>query len=106
MFYIYIIYSKSADKYYIGHTNDVERRIIEHNSNPRMTYTHKFRPWDLVALFEVGENRKTAMKIEKFIKQQKSRSFILKIIISNELNGILAQLVTCLYSMVKTIIIC
>ncbi|MCP4551496.1 MAG: GIY-YIG nuclease family protein, partial [Bacteroidetes bacterium] len=44
MFHIYIIYSKSADKYYIGHTNDVDRRITEHNSDPKMTYTHKFRP--------------------------------------------------------------
>ncbi len=27
MFYIYILYSDSADRYYIGHTNDPDRRL-------------------------------------------------------------------------------
>jgi predicted GIY-YIG superfamily endonuclease len=32
MFYIYIIYSESADKYYIGHTNEPVRRLSEHKT--------------------------------------------------------------------------
>ncbi|MFW6249215.1 MAG: GIY-YIG nuclease family protein [Bacteroidota bacterium] len=31
-FIVYILYSKSKDKYYIGQTNDLERRFHEHNS--------------------------------------------------------------------------
>ena len=30
-FSVYILYSKSADKYYIGHTKDMTRRLAEHN---------------------------------------------------------------------------
>jgi hypothetical protein len=33
MFYVYILYSESADRYYIGHTNDPERRLVEHNTS-------------------------------------------------------------------------
>ncbi len=93
MFYIYILYSKAFDKYYVGYTNDLERRVVEHNSNPRMTFTHKYRPWELVSLFEVGENRGIAMKIERFIKQQKSRDFIIKLIETDNFDGLLSQLV-------------
>jgi len=71
----------------------VESRVFEHNSNPRMSFTHKYRPWELVALFEVGDNRGIAMKIERFIKQQKSRNFIIKLIETDNFDGVLSQLV-------------
>ncbi len=32
MFYMYILKSKKDGKCYMGSTNDIERRIIEHNS--------------------------------------------------------------------------
>ena len=32
MFYTYIIYSKSKDKYYIGYTEDLKFRLERHNS--------------------------------------------------------------------------
>jgi len=31
MFYAYIIYSESTDKYYIGHTHSLDLRLIRHN---------------------------------------------------------------------------
>ena len=93
MFYIYIIYSESADKYYVGHTNDVERRIAEHNSNPRMTFTHKFRPWKLMAHFPVNENRGDAMRIEKKIKKLKSRKAIERLVVEPAFFNEIAQLV-------------
>ena len=39
MFYIYIIYSVSSDKYYVGHSDNPSRRLIEHNTKPFNTYT-------------------------------------------------------------------
>jgi putative endonuclease len=30
-FYVYILFSPASDKYYIGHTPDVEKRLYEHN---------------------------------------------------------------------------
>ncbi|RYE30299.1 MAG: GIY-YIG nuclease family protein, partial [Sphingobacteriales bacterium] len=41
MFYIYILYSPSADKFYVGYSTDPIRRLVEHNSTPHDTYTSK-----------------------------------------------------------------
>lgn len=73
MFYIYLLYSASADKYYVGYSNDYQRRFIEHNTTERITYTAKHRPWILKAVFECSIVETEAIRIERFIKKQKSR---------------------------------
>jgi len=93
MYYIYILYSKSSEKFYVGYTGNIEKRVNEHNNSERNTYTSKHRPWVLAAAFECGEVEAEAIKIEKFIKKQKSRSLLEKLINGNEFNEILAQLV-------------
>ena len=40
----------------------------------------KSKPWCLVLSFPVSQNRGEAMKIERFIKKQKSKAFIQKLI--------------------------
>ena len=81
MFYVYILYSQSAGKFYVGQTPDVQKRLWEHN-NPIVNskFTAKFIPWEIAVFFPVSDSRTDAMKIEKFIKSQKSRKFILKLI--------------------------
>jgi len=81
MFYVYILYSQSADKFYVGQTPDVQKRLMEHN-NPleKSKFTAKFIPWEIAVSFPVSDSRADAMKIEKFIKSQKSKKFILKLI--------------------------
>lgn len=32
MYYAYVLKSQSTQKRYIGHTNDLERRLAEHNA--------------------------------------------------------------------------
>ena len=34
MYSVYILYSESADKYYIGHTENIDKRIHQHNNPP------------------------------------------------------------------------
>ena len=80
MFYIYVLYSESFDKYYVGYTNDIERRLEEHNTSKLNTYTHKYCPWEVKALFKVSEDRGEAMKMERFIKKQKSRTIIVQLV--------------------------
>jgi putative endonuclease len=70
MFYIYILYSPSADRFYVGHTENYLQRLTEHNNSERITYTSKHRPWLLKAVFVCGNNRGEAQKIELFIKKQ------------------------------------
>jgi len=80
MFYIYILYSVSANKYYVGHSNDPDRRMVKHNTTDLNPFTKKWRPWKLVYSFPVSPDRGDALKIERFIKKQKSRRLIEKII--------------------------
>lgn len=81
MYYVYIIYSSKSDKYYVGLTSDVQRRIEEHNDPLRVNkYTSKYLPWELKLFFEVSEERGKAQIVEKFIKNQKSRVFLEKLI--------------------------
>jgi len=83
MFYIYILYSAIADKYYVGHSENPWNRLNQHLSNDGTKYTGSFKDWEIVAVFEVSSVRGDADKIEKFIKRQKSRVLIEKIIAPN-----------------------
>ena len=80
MFIVYILFSSSIDKYYVGYTNDLERRLTEHNRK-KGKYTDGGIPWRLVHQEEY-ESKSEAMNREKFIKSQKSRQYILSIISS------------------------
>ncbi|MBK9108981.1 MAG: GIY-YIG nuclease family protein [Saprospiraceae bacterium] len=46
-FFVYILYSKSADIHYIGHTSNLDDRVLRHNKGLE-NFTSKFRPWTLV----------------------------------------------------------
>ena len=76
MYYLYILYSEKHDKYYVGQTNDLSRRLEEHNTQEKNSFTTKYRPWRLEKSFEIGESLGQARKIENYIKGLKSRKFI------------------------------
>lgn len=49
MFFTYIIYSPRLDRYYVGSTNNLQRRLDDLNRG-KDEYTRKGSPWDLVIL--------------------------------------------------------
>jgi putative endonuclease len=94
MFYIYIIYSNTAERFYVGHSENPWDRLVQHNENQGDKYTGKYQNWELKAVFQVSENRGDALLIEKFIKRQKSKKLLLKLIEPEFIpSGDLAQLV-------------
>ncbi|MBL7788963.1 MAG: GIY-YIG nuclease family protein [Chitinophagales bacterium] len=94
MFYIYIIHSKTANKYYTGYSENPWERIQQHNENDLDKFTGKYDNWELAAVFKVSDNRGEAVLIEKFIKKQKSRKLIEKLVNPNYVpTDSLAQLV-------------
>jgi len=96
-YWIYILYSPGSDRYYVGQSHDVEARLRDHNEGDHLTqsskYTFKHRPWVLKCCFVAGNDRGAAMKVEKYIKRQKSRTFIEKVIEIHQDREKLAQLV-------------
>jgi putative endonuclease len=94
MFYVYVLLSYSSDKFYIGHTPDVSKRLEEHNNPSRPDkYTAKYLPWSLALYFEVSPERGQAIIVERFIKKQKSRVFIDKLINQKDNPGYFVSLV-------------
>jgi len=76
--YVYILYSKSLDKFYIGVCkNSLESRIAHHNT--RKYGTHKFTAragdWSLF-LKLLCDDFAHAVRMERKIKTMKSRKYI------------------------------
>jgi putative endonuclease len=82
----YVLYSSSADKYYIGHTTEpVNERLRKHNSN-HDGYTGKFRDWKVVYTEEYP-SKEMAYAREREVKKWKSRSRVEKLIAKSEHPG-------------------
>ncbi|RZK48188.1 MAG: GIY-YIG nuclease family protein [Pedobacter sp.] len=78
MFYLYILYSISRDKYYVGSTNNLVERFKTHNSNHR-GFTGRTGDWEIVYT-ENYLTREDAYARERAIKKWKSRRLIEKLI--------------------------
>lgn len=67
LFYVYIL-KCADDSYYVGITNDIERRVLEHNEGTSQTsYTFNRRPVQLV-FFETYNDFQVAEMWEKRLK--------------------------------------
>ena len=76
MHYVYILYSPSKDRYYVGETAFLSGRLEQHNEGfYKNAVTKIASDWELFLKIECAD-RSQALKIERFIKQQKSRKFI------------------------------
>jgi putative endonuclease len=80
MFWVYILLSEKQERYYIGHTSDPDRRLVEHNTDERDKYTSKYRPWVMAFRYPVSEIRSEAIIIEKYLKGRKSKQLLEKLI--------------------------
>ncbi|HXP50498.1 MAG TPA: GIY-YIG nuclease family protein [Bacteroidia bacterium] len=70
-FYLYILYSQSIDKYYVGQTENVEKRLSEHIIRKNLGASD----WQL-KYKEQFPSRSEAVKRESEIKRKKSRRYI------------------------------
>mgnify|MGYP006448552633 FL=1 len=78
MHYIYIIYSKKTDRYYTGHSKNVNNRLVKHNKR-HSAATKAGVPWQLKKKI-VFPTKPEAIKAENWIKRMKSRRIIEQII--------------------------
>ena len=72
MYYVYLIISKKNNliKSYVGYTNNVKKRIKQHNKGKGAKST-RGRMWRLV-FKKKFKNKSTAMKYEYFLKKNKN----------------------------------
>jgi putative endonuclease len=67
MYYVYILQSLKTGKLYIGHTDNLARRVEEHNSGWGSKYTRQNGPWTLL-YSESCPDRSSAVKRELYLK--------------------------------------
>ena len=80
MYFVFILYSPGADRFYIGHSDDPGRRLEEHNTLIKNSYTCRCRPWILKAKFAVSGCRGESMKAKFLLKRLKSRRSLKRLI--------------------------
>ncbi|MDF0707040.1 GIY-YIG nuclease family protein [Flagellimonas okinawensis] len=73
-YFVYIIYSESLDRYYVGHSQDLDDRMSRHKGR-RSKYTKNADDWK-VKYTESFSTRSKAMTREREIKKKKSRRYI------------------------------
>lgn len=74
---MYSIQSENnPDKYYVGLTTDVERRLSEHNAG-KSIHTNKFRMWKIVS-YTAFLDKSRAEKFESYLKTSSGRAFAKK----------------------------
>ena len=72
--YTYVLESIKDGDYYIGYTNNLKRRLAEHNKG--LNFSTKFRkPFKLI-YFEACLNMKDAKRREHYLKTTQGRRFL------------------------------
>jgi putative endonuclease len=75
---VYVLENKNDKSWYIGQTDDLERRLEQHNSgNGGRTTKLKSGPWRLIYA-EAYVDKRDALGREKFLKSGSGRTYLKK----------------------------
>jgi len=72
MYYVYVLLSLKDDKFYIGFTADLKRRLKEHNSGKNIS-TKSRRPLKLI-YYEAHLSKLDAERRERYFKTTKGKA--------------------------------
>ena len=67
MYYVYFLKSVNYDFFYIGQTNDLKKRLNDHNSGLSQSTKH-YAPFELISYIAV-QTRRHARELEKYFKE-------------------------------------
>jgi putative endonuclease len=84
MHFIYVLYSRTWDKYYVGETENPEARLIMHNTSKFKSASTTFADDWQIKLLITTMDRIAARKVERFIKSMKSKTFLHNLISRKE----------------------
>jgi len=74
MYYAYVLRSLKNGRFYTGSTDNIERRLLEHNSG-KSKYTSHVGPFQLL-YFEAFAIRQEAVKREMALKSGQGRQWL------------------------------
>ena len=73
-FKVYILWSESLQKFYVGHTNNIEERFHRHNQGYEK-FTSGGTPWVMICTFD-SKDKAEAVRLENRIKKRGIRRFL------------------------------
>ena len=74
---VYVLYSKTLDRFYIGQTQDINERLLLHLEKQFVdSFTSRANDWELFHKI-LCKSRVQAIQIEGHIKKMKSRKYLL-----------------------------
>ncbi|OGD57341.1 hypothetical protein A2V71_00790 [Candidatus Berkelbacteria bacterium RBG_13_40_8] len=76
MFYLYVLKSKKDNDLYIGSTNNLERRLLEHNNSENLSTKSRI-PFELI-YYEAYKSESDARKRESMLKLRGNALFQLR----------------------------
>jgi len=75
--FVYLIQSERySDKYYTGITEDIKKRMTDHNTGKSL-HTSKYKPWKLIAYTAFADEH-NVFEFEKYLKSGSGRAFSAK----------------------------
>ncbi|MDQ3075945.1 MAG: GIY-YIG nuclease family protein [bacterium] len=74
---LYVLKSQNFQKSYVGITDDLERRLSEHNSG-KSFYTKRYGPWRVIYTEQCTDVRNARVR-EKYFKSASGRKALRKI---------------------------
>ncbi|MBL0308871.1 MAG: GIY-YIG nuclease family protein [Bacteroidetes bacterium] len=83
MFTVYVLQSIHHDKLYTGFTENIDRRMSEHNTG-KSKFTSAFRPWKIIYTEQVN-TREGARKLEKYYKTAAGKRRLKHLIVGGSL---------------------
>ena len=78
MYYTYILLSDFDNKFYIGFTDNMERRLKDHNSG-KVSSTIARRPFRII-YYEAHLSKSDALRREKYFKTTKGKTTLRQIL--------------------------
>lgn len=80
--YVYVLKSLPRDFTYLGSTNNLQRRLLEHNDGLVLS-TKAYRPLEIVAYVAVRTEKK-ARELEKYFKTGFGKAILKKRVLTDE----------------------
>ena len=77
-YYLYILKSQSAGKYYTGSSKNPQLRLKNHNTIEK-GFTSRYRPWEIVFTKEYA-SKELAQAAERKVKSWKNKKMIERLI--------------------------
>lgn len=82
MWYVYVLRSTTHPFLYVGSTNNLERRLLEHNNGQSIS-TAPYKPFTVLVTIGFSDEQK-ARRLEKYFKTGSGRTILKKRILNDE----------------------